>query len=69
MRKCLSSYKTRVISSKEQVIEQRIAELLADMRLPLGIRPMDNPRLWWRYAIGAVQALQRDRDHFEGGTD
>ena len=66
VRQCLSAYKARIVSSKEQLIEHRISQELLDLKPPSGIRPGDNPRLWWKYAIRAVRTLQSDRSYFEG---
>ena len=69
IRKLISAYKVRVLSSKDSLIEQRISKQLSDLRPPLDVRPGNNPRLWWQYAIGAVRALQSNRRYFEGKSD
>ncbi|KAL7555190.1 hypothetical protein ACHAWF_018839 [Thalassiosira exigua] len=69
VRKCLSSYKAQIISAKERILEQRVARQLLDLRPPAGVRPRDNPRLWWKFAIESVRALQSDRRYFEGKVD
>jgi len=69
VRKCLSAYKVRIVSSKEKIIEQRISQQLLDIKPPSDIRPNDDPRLWWKYAIEAVRTLQSDRSYFEGKSN
>jgi len=69
VRKCLSAYKVRMVSSREKIIEQRISQQLLDIKPPSNIRPSDDPRLWWKYAIEAVRTLQSDRSYFEGKSN
>ena len=69
VRKCLSAYKVRMVTSKEKLIEQRISQQLLDIKPPSDIRPSDDPRLWWKYAIEAVRTLQSDRSYFEGKSN
>ena len=69
VRKCLSAYKVQIISAKERVTEQRISQLLLDLKPPSGISPVDNPRVWWKYAISAVREFSSDRSYFEGRSN
>lgn len=62
LRKCFATASISISSFQERRIERLIAQRLSSLRPLNGIRPLDNPRLWWRYAIRAVQILQSSTD-------
>ena len=60
LRKCYASSIEIINCFKDRTAEQRIAGRLSLLRPPSGCGPKDNPRLWWKYAIGAVKILQEN---------